>query len=56
MKLYMHYLSIHLRSMMEYKVSFLLTVLGQFLVSFNVFLGVYFMLQRFHQINGYSYS
>lgn len=56
MKLYIHYLSIHLRSMMEYKVSFLLTIIGQFLVSFNVFLGVYFMLQRFHQIEGFSYS
>jgi ABC-2 type transport system permease protein len=36
--------------------SFFLTTLGQFLISFNVFLGVYFMFQRFHQIKGFTYS
>ncbi len=42
--------------MMQYKSSFVLTVIGQFLVSFNVFLGIYFMFQRFHQVKGYTYS
>lgn len=55
-KLYLKYASIHLRSAMEYKTSFFLTVLGQFLVSFNVFLGVMFMFQRFHEVEGYTYS
>jgi ABC-2 type transport system permease protein len=41
---------------MQYKVSFLLTTIGQFLVSFNVFLGVLFMFDRFHQVKGYSFS
>lgn len=41
---------------MQYKTSFFLTVLGQFFVSFNVFLGIYFMFQRFHQVKGFSYS
>lgn len=54
-KIYMKYASIHLKSIMQYKVSFLLTAIGQFLVSFNVFLGVYFMLSRFHQIKGFTY-
>lgn len=39
MKLYGKYFMIHLKSIMEYKTSFLMTCLGQFLVSFNVFLG-----------------
>lgn len=56
LKLYRHYISIVVRGMMQYKVSFLLTSLGQFLVSFNVFLGIYFLFQRFHQVKGYSYS
>lgn len=55
-RLYRHYISIVVRGMMQYKVSFLLTSLGQFLVSFNVFLGIYFLFQRFHQVRGYSYS
>lgn len=54
--LYAHYFKIQFRSAMQYKTSFLLTCLGQFLVSFNVFLGVYFMFQRFHGVKGYTYS
>lgn len=56
LKLYMHYVSINIRSMMQYKMSFLLTAIGQFLVSFNVFLGVFFMFQRFSQVKGFGYS
>jgi ABC-2 type transport system permease protein len=41
---------------MQYKMSFLLTTIGQFLVSFNVFLGVLFMFDRFHEVKGYSFS
>lgn len=55
MKLYGKYFMIHLKSIMEYKTSFFLTCLGQFLVSFNVFLGVYFMFQRFSHVNGFTY-
>lgn len=55
-KLYGHYVSINVRSMMQYKTSFLLTALGQFFVSFNVFLGIYFMFQRFSAVNEFTYS
>jgi len=41
---------------MQYKTSFLLNAIGQFLVSFNVFLGIYFMFDRFHSVKGYTYS
>ena len=41
---------------MQYKTSFFLTCIGQFLVSFNVFIGIYFMFQRFHTVKGYSYN
>lgn len=41
---------------MQYKLSFLLTTVGQFLVSFNVFLGILFMFERFHEVRGYSLS
>ena len=54
MKLYVHYLSITLRSTMQYKASFFLMVTGRFILSFNGILGVYFMLSRFGHVKGYS--
>lgn len=56
MRLYGKYFMIHLKSAMQYKASFLMTAIGQFLVTFKVFLGVYFMMGRFGTIRGYSYS
>lgn len=55
-KLYGHYVSIVVRSVMQYKTSFLLGVIGQFLVSFNVFLGVHFMFRRFSSVKGFTYQ
>lgn len=45
-----------LKSQMEYKASFVMTSIGQFLVSFTAFLGVYFMMSSFKVVNGYSLS
>lgn len=56
MKLYFKYVGILLKSQMQYKASFIMTTLGQFLVSFTTFLGVYFMFSRFHSINGFAFS
>lgn len=56
MRLYRKYFMIQLKSVMEYKASFLLTCIGQFLVSFNVFLGVFFMFQRFSGVEGFTYQ
>lgn len=55
MRLYFRYFAIHLKSQMQYKVSFFLTALGQFLTTFTAFLGVYFLFDRFHQVEGFSY-
>ena len=55
-RLYRHYFMIQLKSAMQYKTSFFLTCMGQFLVSFNVFIGIYFMFRRFHTVKGYSYK
>jgi len=41
---------------MQYKTSFFLTMLGQFLVSFSTFLGMYFMFDRFHFVEGFTFS
>lgn len=56
MKLYFHYLSMLLRSRMQYKASFFMSAFGQFLVSFTCFLGIYFMFSRFHSVAGFTFS
>jgi len=56
MKLYLKFFTIHLKGAMQYKLSFLLTTIGQFLVSFNVFLGMFFMFNLFHEVKGYRFG
>lgn len=55
MKLYFKYLSMLLKSQMQYKASFLMTLVGQFLVSSSMFLGVWFMFSRFQSVDGFSF-
>lgn len=54
MRLYVKYLGIHLKSVMQYRLSFLLLMLGQFLLSFSSMLALLFMLQRFRVVEGFS--
>lgn len=56
MRLYKKYFIMHLKSTMEYKTSFILTLIGQFLISFSAFLGIYFMFNRFSQVQGFTYN
>ncbi|MCS7460476.1 ABC-2 family transporter protein [Paenibacillus doosanensis] len=55
MKLYFQYMLILLKSQMQYRVSFLLLTLGQCLTPFTMFAGVYFMFERFGQIQGWTF-
>lgn len=56
MKLYFRYMGILLKGQMQHKASFAMMTVGQFLVSFTTFLGVYFLMDRFHTVNGFSFS
>lgn len=56
MHLYKEYLSIILKSRMEYKASFVMYSIGIFLSSFSVFVGIFFMFQRFTNVKGFVYS
>lgn len=56
MRLYFKFAGIHLKSAMQYKLSFILLFIGQFLVSFNAFLGIFFMLDLFHEVKSYRLS
>ena len=56
MRLYWKYLLIHIKSQMQYKVSFFLLMLGSFLgVSFFTLLGIWFMMSRFHTVEGFTF-
>jgi len=52
----MKYISMHLKSQMQYKTSFFFTTLGQFLVSFATLLSVSFLFARFDSVGGFSYE
>lgn len=56
MKLYFKYVFILLKSQMQYRTSFWLLTLGQFLVPFSVFAGLYFLFERFGQIKGWDFQ
>ncbi|MBQ7715247.1 MAG: ABC-2 family transporter protein [Clostridia bacterium] len=56
MKLYFKYLGILFKSRMQYKVSFIMLALGQFLVTFTGFLGIFFLFERFHSVKGFSFE
>lgn len=54
MKLYLKFFSIHVRSAMTYRSSFVLSCLGHLLITTNVFLSVVFLMERFDSIGGYT--
>ena len=56
MRLYLKYFSIQLRSIMEYKTSFILTAIGQCFTTFFSFLSIYFLFERFGSIKGFTFS
>ena len=56
MRLYFKYFSIHLRSAMEYKISFFLTAIGQGMTTVFSFLCMYFLFDRFGNIEGYTFN
>lgn len=54
--LYFKFLIINIKSLMQYKISFLLVALGQFFTAFATFLGVFFMFSRFNAVEGFGYE
>lgn len=56
MIIWIRYFAMHLKSHMQYKLSFALVTLGQFISSFTVYLSIYFMFTRFKSVEGFSYT
>ena len=51
--LYLKYLSIHLKSQLQYRASFFMMLFGQFILSGTVFLGLWFLFLRFPSVEGF---
>ena len=56
MQLYLKYFSIHLKSAMQYKISFLLTLIGRSFQALTVLFGINFMFRRFYTVEGFTHS
>lgn len=56
MRLYMKFLAMHLKSRMAYRKSFVLYLFGQFFSAFSSFAVLYFLLDRFGEVKGYTLS
>ena len=56
MKLYFKYFSIHLKSQMQYKATFILNIFGRIIMSFATVIGVLFMFTRFNEVEGFTLS
>lgn len=56
MKLYWNYFIMELKSQMQYKASFFLTMLGQFLTAFTTFFGIRFIFDRIGGVDDFTYG
>ncbi|MCL2815316.1 MAG: ABC-2 family transporter protein [Oscillospiraceae bacterium] len=54
MRLYMKYFAINLKSQMQYKTAFAITVFGRIVLSFATVAGVWFMFLRFNEVEGFT--
>lgn len=55
-KLYVQYASVCTQSIMQYKVSFLLMIIGRFILAFGELIAIQFLFSGFSQIKGYTYG
>lgn len=54
MKIYLDYLKLHLKSILEYKLSFILSLCSQVLVFFTYYFLIITMFQKFSNLQGYN--
>jgi len=54
MRLYLKYIELLLKSQLQYKASFAMTICTQFLTPFSAFAGIYILFKRFGSIAGWS--
>ncbi|GHU79009.1 membrane protein [Clostridia bacterium] len=54
MRLYIKYISLLLKSQLQYKASFIMTVITQFIQPFALLAGIYLLFERFGSIKGWT--
>lgn len=54
--LYSKYVSICVRSVMQYKTSFVLMIVARFIIAFGEFLAIAFLFSGFEELKGYTYA
>ena len=54
MKIYLDYLKLHLKSIMEYKLSFILSLISQIFVFFTYYFLIIALFQKFNNLRGYN--
>jgi len=55
-KLYAKFFGIHIKSQMQYKISFVSLVLGRFFLTAGAFVGMFFMFQRYNTVQGFTFE
>jgi len=55
MKLWLKYVSILIKSQLQYRTSFIFICVGQFFIPFTVFISVYFLFDRFSSVKDYTF-
>ena len=55
-QLYRRYIGASLRAQMQYPGSFLMMAVGEFIVTFTEFVGVWALFRRFGQIRGWTFA
>lgn len=56
MKVYFHLIAVNIKSQMQYRLSFFLTTVGQFITAFTYFWGLYFLLDKVNAVDDFSYG
>lgn len=56
MRFYIGLMAMYFKTQMQYKASFLLTVIGQFITAFTAFFGLQFIFQRVSAVDGFTYG
>ena len=55
MRMYFKYMSMHLRTAMEYRESLLLACIGQMLMLFSYYVSIWFLFESFNSVGGFNF-
>lgn len=55
MRMYLKYMSMHLRTALEYRESLLLACVGQMLMLLSFYVSIWFLFERFNSVGGFSF-